>query len=179
MMRMIPVLLLSVLTAVALPAQVPAKAAKTTKSDTTPSPSDQERNIQAYVQLLRTDLKKSKAQVIGDVMQFDANQAAAFWPIYKEFETEFSAVGDQVVQLVKDYAANYDTMTNDVADQLAVKLLDIEQQKTALKRKYYERFKNALDAITATRFLQVENQIEKLVDLQIASQLPVVSGPGK
>ena len=179
MKRMIPVLLLSVLTAVVLPAQVPAKAAKTTISNTTPSQSDQDLNIQAYVQLLRSDLKRSKAQVIGDVMQFDANQAAAFWPIYKEFEAEFSTVGDQVVELVKDYVANYDTMTNEVADQLAVKLLDIEQQKTALKRKYYERFKNALDAITATRFLQVENQIEKLVDLQIASQLPVVSGPVK
>jgi vacuolar-type H+-ATPase subunit D/Vma8 len=70
-------------------------------------------------------------------------------------------------------------MTNQKADQLATKLLDIEQQRNDLKRKYYERFKTALDPITAARFLQVENQIERLVDLQIASQLPVLDHSGK
>jgi hypothetical protein len=103
----------------------------------------------------------------------DADQASAFWPIYKEFETEFSSIGDQILSLVKDYAANYDNLTATVADQLANKLLIIEQQRTELKRKYYSRFKDALDAVTAVRFLQVENQLERLIDLQIAAELPV------
>jgi hypothetical protein len=178
MKSMICVLVFAVLAAGGLNAQTPAKGTKKTAASATTPQSKEDLNIQAYIQLLRTDLNKSKSQVIGDVMQFDADQAATFWPIYKEFQGDYGKIGDQIVDLVKDYVTNYDSMTDDAADRMAMKLLDIEQQRNELKRKYYERFKTALDAVTAARFLQVENQIEKLLDLQIASQLPVV-GPGK
>ena len=136
--------------------------------------SDQEKNIQAYVGLLRSDVRKAKSQVISEVMQFDSGQAAKFWPIYKEFETEFTKIGDDVQALVKDYVSNYDRMTQETADRLATKLLTIEQQRLDLKKKYYVRLKGSLDAVTATRFLQVENQLEKLLDLQLAAQLPAM-----
>jgi hypothetical protein len=140
-----------------------------------PSPvSNEEMNFQAYAALLRSDVRKVKTQVVSEVMQLDAGQAAKFWPIYQEFEAEFTKTGDEVQALVKDYLANYDQMTPQVADRLAAKLLDIEQQRHDLKKKYYPRFKSALDAVTATRFLQVENQLEKLLDLQLAAQLPVI-----
>ena len=140
----------------------------------TPPPSDEEKNLQAYVGLLRSDVKKAKSQVISEVMQFDSAQAAKFWPVYTEFEKEFTKIGDGIQALVKDYIANYDRMTAEAADRLATKLLDIEQQRLDLKKRYYTRMKGALDAVTATRFLQVENQLEKLLDLQLAAQLPTM-----
>jgi len=176
MKRLVGVFLFCLLAATLLSAQTPTKSVKsTTASNPANAPaatSNEEVNIRAYVQLLRTDLSKARTQVVSDVMQFDAEQAAAFWPIYKDFQGDLDKVGDQIVGLIKDYVLNYDTMTNAKADQLANKLLDIEQQRNELKRKYYEKFKSALDPITAARFLQVENQIEKILDLQIAAQLP-------
>jgi flagellar biosynthesis chaperone FliJ len=111
---------------------------------------------------------------MATVMQLDAEQATKFWPIYKEFELELARIGDQIVTVVHDYAANYENLTPPVADQLATKILSIEQQRNELKRKYYLQVKAGLDAITAARFLQVENQLERLVDLQIAAELPVI-----
>lgn len=137
---------------------------------------DQDLNIRAYIELLRTDVRKEKSQIMGQVMQLDAEQATKFWPIYKEFETDLSRIGDQIVEVVKDYTANYDKMTGPTADRLATKLLTIEQQRNELKRKYYERVKETLDPVTAMRFLQVENQLERLIDLQVASSLPVIRG---
>jgi hypothetical protein len=139
-----------------------------------PTPTDEERNLQAYVGLLRSDVRKAKSQVISEVMQFDSAQAAKFWPVYAEFEKEFTRIGDGIQALVKDYVSNYDRMTPEAADRLATKLLDIEQQRLDLKKKYYARVKGILDAVTATRFLQVENQLEKLLDLQLAAQLPAI-----
>jgi len=156
-----------------------APATKTMANNQIASTSNENLNIDAYIKLLRSDVRKNKSQIIGQVMQFDTAQSATFWPIYKDFQSDLTQNGDQVVALVKKYAANYDDMNGKVADQLATKLLDIEQERNALKRKYYERFKTALDPITAARFLQVENQIEKVIDLQIASQLPVITAPGK
>lgn len=135
--------------------------------------SDHDRNIEAYIRLMRADLRKEKAQVTGLVMALDADDAAKFWPVYKDFEADLAQVYDGVLALVKNYADNYDKMSEPVADQLAIKLLDLEQRRDELKRAYYQKFKAALDPITALRFLQVENQIERVLDLQIASELPI------
>jgi hypothetical protein len=156
-------------------AQTPVKPVSQPTAKSEPaSLSDQERNIQAYIQLMRSDLRNEKAQVTGAVMQLDASEAAKFWPIYKDFEGELTQVYDGVVAVIKSYVTNYENMTPMIADQLAAQILDLEQQRNDLKRRYYQKFKAGLDSITAVRFLQVENQIERVIDLQIASQLPVI-----
>ena len=162
--------------AAALPAQTPSKVtAKPAGLGKADAASNEEMNIRAYIQLLRTDVQKSKAGIMGEVMQLDTDQATKFWPIYKDFETEYATLGDQIVALLRNYSDHYDKMTDAIADQLAKQVLSIEDQRNELKKKYYERFKSSLDSITATRFLQVENQLERLVDLQVAAQLPVIA----
>ncbi len=162
-----------VLACTGLEAQSPA-ASSSSPPNQTAATSSHDLNIQAYTQLLRSDLRKSRTQIMAQVMQLDAEQATAFWPIYKQFESDFKKIGDRGVSLVQTYTNNYDQMTNEVADRLATEALTIEQQRTDLKRQYYEKFKKALDPITAARFIQVENQLENLLSLQIASQLPVM-----
>jgi hypothetical protein len=161
-----------------LAGQTPVKSQPAQKS-LAPLMTDQERNIRAYIELLRIDLKKNKAQIVGLVMQLDSADSAKFWPIYKEFEGEYTEFGDRVLSLIVNYTASYDEMTPQAADQLATRLLDLEQERNSLKRKYYDRFKTALDPFAAARFLQVENQIERILDLQITSELPVIEAPQK
>jgi len=84
-------------------------------------------------------------------------------------------LNDDRIALIKDYATNYDNLTDASADKLALGALDLESKRHALKAKYYDRFKSALPAKTAARFLQVENQILLLLDLQIAASLPIAS----
>jgi hypothetical protein len=140
----------------------------------TPAISNEELNIRAYIELLRSNVRKEASQVLGDVMQLDSDQAAKFWPVYKEFETEYGLIGDQIFALLRNYSDNHGSMTGAVADQLANQVLSIESRRNDLKKKYYERVKSALDPIIAMRFLQVFNQLERLMDLQTAAQLPVV-----
>lgn len=166
----------TLLVSTGLMAQAPKPKSEPAKDTQAASTSNEELNLRAYTELLRSDLRKSKSQVVSQVMQFDADQAAIFWPIYKQFEADLSKIGDRTVTLVKKYTDNYDQMKGDVADQIATELLAIEQQRNELKRQYYRKFKSALDPITATRFLQVENQVERIVDLQVASHLPVMQG---
>jgi len=164
------------LSAAALSAQTPAKATTNAGLGKQQGASNEDTNIRAYIELLRTDLRNSKSQVLGEVMQLDASQAAKFWPIYKEFEKEYATIGDKIVAAVKAYSDGCPDISDTLADQLANQVLNIEQERNALKKKYYARMKEGVGALTATRFLQVENQIERLIDLQIASQLPVIDG---
>jgi hypothetical protein len=94
-----------------------------------------------------------------------------------QLRSDLSRIGDQFLGAMKTYTADYDNMTPEVADRLAAKLLDAERQRNDLKKKYLKTI-TVTDAITAMRFLQVENQLEQLIDLQIASELPVIEGHG-
>ena len=134
----------------------------------------EEQNIDAYVSLLRQDVNSEKVAIIGQIMQFSPEEASTFWPLYSVYSNELAALGDQKLTLIKDYAAHYETMTDAKADELVFGVLDLEQKRTALKRKHYGTIKTAMGSKPAARFLQVENQLLMLVDLQISSSLPVL-----
>jgi hypothetical protein len=108
------------------------------------------------------------------MMGFTESEDAAFWPVYREYDVELSKLGDERVRLIEEYASHYEQMTDAAADKIALKALEIEGRRHELKAKYYDRMKKVLPAKTAARFLQVENQLLMLIDLQIASSLPVV-----
>ena len=168
--------IITALLAASAPAQTPAKApVQSAGLGKSAAGTNEEKNIRAYIELLRTDVKKAKSQLMGEVMQMETDESVKFWPIYKEFEAEYATLGDKVWNVVKQYAENYDKMSDTVADSLATQVLQVEHQRNELKKKYYERVKGALGAVTAARFLQVENQLERLIDLQVASSLPVIS----
>jgi hypothetical protein len=75
---------------------------------------------------------------------------------------------------IQEYARSYDQMTDEKADELIQKAMAYRKQRAELLAKYYERVKSALGAITAARFVQVEDQLLLLIDLQIDSSLPIV-----
>ena len=127
------------------------------------------------MQALQSAVKADKRAYVASVLRLTDAEAQKFWPIYKDFETELSKLGDQVLAAVRSYVENYGKLTDATADQLANKVLSIEQQRNALKKKYFDRMKGSLGGITAMRFLQIENQLERLTDLQIAAQLQVAS----
>jgi hypothetical protein len=134
----------------------------------------QKKNIQAYIDLMRANVRDQKAEIMGSVMELNAADAAKFWPIYSEYDIELSKVNDLRVANIKDYAANYSQMTDAKADELIQNALNYRKQRSELLAKYYGRVKEALGAVTAARFAQVEDQLLLIIDLQIASSLPIV-----
>jgi len=132
-------------------------------------------NIEEYINLLREDVSAEKAKILGAVMQFDAEDAAKFWPIYRDYDSELKKVNDLRVANILEYSRSYNTMTDEKADQLIKNAMVYQKQRDELLGKYYERVKQELGAVTAARFVQVEHQLLTIIDLRIDSSLPVVS----
>ena len=133
-----------------------------------------ELNEQAYIRLLRTDLKAKREQIVKEVMQLNDQQSAAFWPIYRNYDAEQTKLSDEKLAIIQDYAQNFLTMTDPKADQLAQRVMTLDEQRLALRKKYYELLKKALPTVIVVRFFQVENQLQLILDLQIASNLPII-----
>jgi hypothetical protein len=134
----------------------------------------QKKNIQSYIELMRSDVRQQKAEVMGSVMVLSAADAAKFWPIYSDYDAELTKLNNQRVETIKQYVADYNQMTDDEADQLIQKSMAYQKQRAELLDKTYEKVKQALGGITAARFALVEHQLLLLIDLQIVSSLPIV-----
>jgi len=50
----------------------------------------------------------------------------------------------------------------------------LEGKRTKLKKKYFKKLDRVLPSKTVAKFFQLENQILLLIDLQIASELPLI-----
>jgi hypothetical protein len=166
-------IVVSAQTAAAQAAKPPAKPA--VKPAAVPAaPDAREVNLRAYVELLRADVRGQKVAILTEMMDFTEKEDATFWPIYREYDVELSKINDDRVTLIQEYAKNYEKMTDAVADRIASGALGLEGRRHALKQKYYDRLKSALSPKLAARFLQVENQLLMIIDLQISAALPVV-----
>jgi hypothetical protein len=134
----------------------------------------QDTNINAYVELLRSDVRSKKVAILTELMQFNDEQSAKFWPIYREYDVELQKLNDQKLAGIKDYANNYGSMTDEKASELGKLALELENNRIELKKKYFDKVREQLGGIVAARFLQIENQMLMVLDLQISSSLPVV-----
>ncbi len=126
------------------------------------------------IALLRSDVQAQKTDVIAHTMQFNDADAKAFWPLYREYANKQQILGDQRVSLIKDYAAHYDTIDDAQADGLMARMLAFEKSRTELRAEYYPKFKKAVGSKTAAKFMQVDNRLTLLVDLQLANSIPII-----
>ena len=77
----------------------------------------QEANLKAYVDLLRSDLKKGKVQILTELMDLSPDDSAKFWPVYNEYDKSLTKLADERLALIKMYVQNYGSLTD---DQVAV-----------------------------------------------------------
>jgi hypothetical protein len=126
------------------------------------------------VQLMRSDLQSEKNKVIADNMKFTDAESTAFWPVYRDYAHDQHAIGDELGALIKDYAQHADNMNDSTSKELAQRMLDIEEKNISLRRDYWPKFEKALGAKRAARFYQVDNRLSLMMDVQLASQIPLI-----
>ena len=159
--RIVAALSLTLLTGVGL------VYAQTSKSATSQS-------TDAAIEQLRKDARADKADIIASAMGFTATEAAGLWPLYKSYETAQKGVGDEKVALIKDYAANYYSMTDVKAGDLVGRLQALENETVATKQQFVKSLQGVLPATKLARYYQLEDRIQMLVDLNLASEIPLV-----
>ena len=64
----------------------------------------QQKNLQEYIELLRSNVRQQKDEIMGAVMALNVDQAAKFWPIYEEYDAELTKLNNLRVANIQDYA---------------------------------------------------------------------------
>jgi hypothetical protein len=131
-------------------------------------------NLSAYAELLRSDVQAQKIAILTEVMEFTEAEDKAFWPIYRDYNTEMAKLGEERVALIADYAREYSEITDDAARSLATRAVDLDKRRTAALERCFTQVGTALSPKMALKFLQVEHQLLLIIDLQISASLPIV-----
>jgi hypothetical protein len=126
------------------------------------------------IKLLRQDVQSEKDDVIKHTMEFTASESTSFWPVYREYSKEQSAIADKRLKLITEYAQNLDKMDDSTASSLTKRLFQIEAETLSLRQSYYPKFEKALGAKRAAKFYQVDNRLTMIVNFQLASEIPLI-----
>jgi Na+/phosphate symporter len=130
---------------------------------------------EAYKELIMSDLKTQKVALITLNMELTDAESDVFWPVYRKYDAELTTLTDERIALIKDYAANYEKMTDAKAEALTKQSFSLMGKRLKLQEKYYGEFAKALNPVLAAKFMMIERQINALVDLQIGSSLPLIT----
>jgi len=85
-----------------------------------------------------------------------------------------SDIFDDELELIKEYARNYNSITGDLAEKLLEKSINIDERKLQVKKEFFEKFKDVIPTVKAVKFFQVDRRINMLIELQIMAEVPVL-----
>jgi hypothetical protein len=130
--------------------------------------------VDQEIKLLRQDLRMEKKKIVAATMELTEAEALKFWPVYDAYTLETIKLNDTLQGLIKEYAQNYETLTNEKAASLTKRTLNLDDAATKLRFKYVPLFNKAVSAKKTARFMQIDRRIGLLINIQVASGLPLV-----
>ena len=131
-------------------------------------PSDQE------IDLLRKDLRSQKKQIIAANLALTDKEAEKFWPVYDQYTADLVKINDTKYQLIKDYAQNYNKITDEQAESYVRGLVGVDKATSDLRLTYWPKFRSIASAKNTALFFQLDRRISTMIDLQLASQIPLI-----
>ena len=133
---------------------------------------DRAPSIDSAMEVGRAGMRADRITLISTAMDFNQNDGAAFWPVYRQYDHERSMLEDGRMAVVKEYANNYPKLTDVEAKGMAERMFEYDARLAELKKKYFKKFNKVLPALTVTKFFQLDRRIDLMVDMNLESSLP-------
>jgi hypothetical protein len=129
--------------------------------------------LDEQIALVRQSAHTDRKIILMGNMTFTADESAAFWPKWNEYRAAVAANGDRTLALIKDFAANYEEMTDQKAQELMTDSFSIQMQDLVVKQNFAKEINKFMPAQKVMRVIQIENKLDAAIDLQLASEIPL------
>ena len=126
------------------------------------------------IKLFRKDLRSLRKQIIAANMSLSDKEAEQFWPLFERYTQELVAKQDRKYALIKEYAGNYTTMTDQQAEKYVLGRADVDEAILQVRLKYFPLFRKVLSGKSSALFFQLDWRLGLIMDLQLASQTPLI-----
>jgi Spy/CpxP family protein refolding chaperone len=139
-----------------------------------PATADQRTISTQDIDLMRRDIRSQKKQLVAQNLKLTDTEATKFWPIYDQYTAELVAINDKKYKAIQDYAEKFGSLNDQDSLALAKQALDVDSAAAQLRLKYLPIFAKAVGGKQAATFSQIDRRISMMIDLQLASRLPLV-----
>ena len=129
-----------------------------------------------FMAALQKDISTLRMDAMQATIQLEPGQAATFWGIFEEYLGELQGVTAGRAELIKDYALQYASLTDEQVMGLGRRAIRMRMDADALMARYFERIGDDVGGKVAGQFFQIENQVQMLLDLRLAMEVPIIQG---
>jgi len=143
-------------------------------ASTAQSGSQSKSGVDQDINLLRQDIRSKKKQLVAANLKLTDTEATKFWPVYDQYTADLVKINNEKYALIKEYADQWGTMTDEQALSLTNRALGVEKSVAELRIRYVPIFTAAVPGKKVATFFQIERRIQAMIDLQLSSQLPLV-----
>ncbi len=126
------------------------------------------------MKIVRDAIKANKKLFVSENMKLTESKAKVFWPVYEKYQDDLGKLMDRSLNLIENYAKNYQTMTDDIAEKLIEEYLDIEGDYVQLRKSYLPKFMKVLPKKKVARYYQLENKIDAAGNYEAAKEIPII-----
>lgn len=126
------------------------------------------------MQIVREKIQADKKLLVAVNMGLTEKETKAFWPVYESYQKDLGLLNGRMLALIKDFAKNYQTMSDEAAKKLVGEYLAIEGDRVTLKQSYLPKLRQALPEKKVARYLQIENKVEAVIRYELAEGIPLV-----
>ena len=123
---------------------------------------------------VRDALKANKRAFVSVNLGLTEQEDKNFWPVYDSYQADMEKVNKRLVDLIKDYAAHYDNLSDEKAKQLLDESLAIDTEMMKVKKAYVSKFAAVIPMKKVARYYQMENKIQAVLRFDLAQAIPLV-----
>lgn len=125
------------------------------------------------IALARQSAHTDRKLIIMGNMSFSSEESAQFWPAWNEYRAAAAANGDRELALIKDFAENYESMSDTKASQLLADHFSIAMQNLVIKQDFAKKIDAFLPTQKVMRVIQIENKLDAAIEMKLASEIPL------
>lgn len=126
------------------------------------------------VDIIQAAFGKDKKALVSAYMQVPAKDSVAFWKLYDEYESKRKVLGKERIDLLQQYADNYENLTDAKASELATKTLGNDAKYTALYQTYLKKFSAVIGGKNAAKLFQLEIYLQTLIKAKVMTDVPFI-----
>jgi Spy/CpxP family protein refolding chaperone len=130
---------------------------------------------QTEMDIVRESIRADKKALVATNLELTEAQAKAFWPVYDRYQKDLVDVQSRLFEVIQEYAAIGDKLTDDEAKALIERYLKAEEDRAKVRRSYLAELSKAVPGRTVARFYQIENKIDAVVRYETAAAIPLVA----
>jgi ABC-type amino acid transport substrate-binding protein len=130
-------------------------------------------SVEEVLKAVRADLQGGRADIIAKNVTLTSEQAAKFWPVFNQYQTEQNAIMDDQLKGIQQFVDGFQSLDDAGALALINAHFDRDARMVALRQRWLAEFQKVLPTKMAVRVMQIDRRLSLAHQIEFASRIPL------